>query len=253
MSESGRYLYAITRHITRADLAEVPALSGGELEVVEHRDLCAVVSTVPLEEYGEEGLRANLERLEWLEEVARRHDAVIHAVAAHGPTAPLRLATICLDDAGVRRRLDEWYYALLQVLERVEGRMEWSVKVMAPPLERVLTPATSSNSGGADYLRRKKDQQQARAAREDEVVGVAEQVHDVLSGLSVASRRLPAQDPRLTGHEGTMVLNGAYLVDASRGEAFAGEVQRCALDNPGLDIEWGGPWPPYSFAMLEQR
>ena len=100
----GRYLYAISRDLDPAALAEVPGLGDGRLDVLEHRGLSAVVSDVDLEEYGEEGLRRNLERLEWLEEVARRHDEVVHAVAEHGPVAPLRLATICLDDIGVRRR-----------------------------------------------------------------------------------------------------------------------------------------------------
>ena len=102
MTETGRYLYAIARDLDPQVLAEVPALAGGRLEVVEHRGLTAVVSSVDLEEYGEDGLRRNLENLPWLEEVARGHDAVVQATATRAPTAPLRLATICLDDDGVR-------------------------------------------------------------------------------------------------------------------------------------------------------
>ncbi|HEX2550125.1 MAG TPA: GvpL/GvpF family gas vesicle protein, partial [Nocardioidaceae bacterium] len=94
----GRYLYAVSRGLPPDALADVPGLGDGRLEVLEHQGLSAVVSDVDLEEYGEEGLRRNLERLDWLEEVARRHDEVVHAVAEHGPVAPLRLATICLDD-----------------------------------------------------------------------------------------------------------------------------------------------------------
>ena len=46
---------------------------------------------------------------------------------------------------------------------------------------------------------------------------VAEELHEVLvAGLS-ASRRLPPQDPRLTGHEGSMMLNAAYLVEIDDG------------------------------------
>ena len=107
---TGRYLYAITRGVTNDDVAAAAVgLGGSDVDVVDHRGLQAVVSTVRLEEFGEEGLRRNLEDLAWLETVARGHDAVVQAVAAHGPTAPLRLATICLDDDGVRARLDEWH------------------------------------------------------------------------------------------------------------------------------------------------
>jgi hypothetical protein len=82
---------------------------------------------------------------------------------------------------------------------------------------------------------------------------VAEEVHARLSAVSAASRRLPPQDPRLTGHAGTMTLNGAYLVDTSRGEEFAEAVRSAQGDHPDAGIDAAGPWPPYSFAMLEQR
>ena len=135
MAETARYLYAISRGVDRAVLEGVRGIEGAPLDVVAHHDLSAVVSDVSLAEYGEEGLRRNLEKLDWLEVVARAHDTVVQTVAHSAPTAPLRLATICLDDAGVRRRLDEWHDELELVLDRVEGRMEWSVKVLAPPRE----------------------------------------------------------------------------------------------------------------------
>ena len=124
------------RHRSRGPRRDAPGSRGGASKWWSTAGLIAVVSDVDLVEFGEEGLRANLERLEWLEEVARGHDAVVQAVAALGPTAPLRLATICLDDGGVRRRLDEWYHALELVLDRVQGRMEWSVKAFAPHSRR---------------------------------------------------------------------------------------------------------------------
>jgi hypothetical protein len=249
----GRYLYAISRDLDPAALAEVPGLGEGRLDVLEHRGLSAVVSDVDLEEYGEEGLRRNLERLDWLEEVARRHDEVVHAVAEHGPVAPLRLATICLDDIGVRRRIDEWHTALEQVLDRVEGRREWSVKAFAPRAAPRQPESEAPAEGGAAYLRRKKAETVARAQVEEQATHVAEQVHARLSGVSEASRRLPPQDPRLTGHVGTMTLNGAYLVDASRSAEFADAVRAVQADHPDAGIEAAGPWPPYSFAMLEQQ
>jgi hypothetical protein len=222
--------------------------------VLEHQGLSAVVSDVDLEEYGEEGLRRNLERLDWLEEVARRHDEVVHAVAEHGPVAPLRLATICLDDVGVRRRVEEWHDALEQVLDRVDGRSEWSVKAFAARAEP--QPAASApageGEGGAAYLRRKKAETLTRAEGEEQALKVAEEVHARLSAVSVASRRLPPQDPRLTGHVGTMTLNGAYLVDTARADEFADAVRAAQADHPEAGIDAAGPWPPYSFAMLEQ-
>jgi hypothetical protein len=49
-----------------------------------------------------------------------------------------------------------------------------------------------------------------------------------------------------------MVLNDAYLVDLDDAEAFARTVQRLADAHAELSIELTGPWPPYSFAVIEE-
>jgi hypothetical protein len=248
-------MYAITRGIDPAGLEATPALSGRRLEVVEYRGLIAVVSDVDLADFGEAGLRANLERLEWLEEVARGHDSVVQAVTALGPTAPLRLATICLDDDGVRRRLDEWYHALVLVLDRVQGRMEWSVKAFAPQSRKGADSpgdVESPSAGGAAYLQRKKTELVAREERDVQSAQLADELHEALAAVSAASRRLPPQDPRLTGHTGIMTLNGAYLVEIAQGAEFEAKIRQLQHDHPDAGIDLRGPWPPYSFAMLEQ-
>lgn len=241
MTRTGRYLYAITRGTTSDALGAATGLDGQRLATVEHRGLVAVVSDVDLEEYGEEGLTRNLERLDWLERVARTHDEVVHAVAEHGPTAPLRLATICLDDDGVRDRLAEWHASIERVLDRVEGHQEWSVKVFAPPAPRPAEPVGVTSGGGADYLRRKKAATQARLEAEEAAVGAGDAVYAALAAGSAASRRLAAQDPRLSGHEGTMLLNAAYLVPAGDAAAFEASVHATAAEHPALVVDCQGP------------
>jgi hypothetical protein len=259
VAETARYLYAITREVEASALDGVVGIGGGTLDVVEHRGLRAVVSDVGLEDFGEDGLKRNLEDLAWLEKVAREHDAVVSAVARAGPTAPLRLATICLDDNGVRARLEEWHDQLRDVLDRVEGNLEWSVKAFArsqPVAEQPggseSSAAASTPGAGAAYLKRKREQVLQRQQTEEQALRLADEVHSVLSRRSVASRRLPAQDPRLTGHEGTMTLNGAYLVPQRSADAFAAQIASLAEQFPEAHLQAGGPWPPYSFATLEQ-
>ncbi len=259
MAEQGRYLYAIARGLNAGAVTGVTGLDGAPVETVEHRGLTAVVSTVDLAEYGEEGLRRNLEDLAWLEKVARGHDTVIHAAASQAPTAPLRLATICLDDDGVRARLDEWHDALEAALDRVQGRAEWAVKAFArttPGEQAESETAAQDPSGkgaGLAYLQRKKSQATRQAQSHERAVEVAERVHEALSARCVASRRLAPQDPKLTGHEGVMTLNGAYLVEEAEGESFTAAVQELAEQYPDAHLTVAGPWPPYSFASLDQQ
>jgi hypothetical protein len=253
MGEPARYLYAVCRGLDPAALEDVPALGAGPLEVVDVLDLQAVVSEVDLDEFGEEGLRRNLEQLPWVERAARGHDAVVHACASVAPTAPMRLATVCLDDESVRVRLQEWYDALVDALARVEGRQEWSVKVFAHAPTRTTTEAAEpAVMGGAAYLRRKKAAGEERRAAEAKALAAAEQVDLALRDLAVATRRLRPQDPRLSGASGTMLLNGAYLVDARSANAFADRVAALGAEHPEVSVACGGPWPPYSFATLDQ-
>ena len=252
----GRYVYAVARGLDPAGLSGATGLDERPLEVVAHRDLVAVVSSVDLAEYGEEGLRTNLEDFSWLERVARGHDAVVQAAAAAAPTAPMRLAMICRDDAGVVERLAAWHDDLTDVLDRVEGRVEWSVKVYAarqPEAQPADGPGAQAPTSGAAYLQRKKAEAQARRTEETTALLVADEVHERLMAAAVAGRRLAAQDPRLTGRTERMLHNGAYLVEAGRSAEFAAVVDQVESANPDVVVESHGPWPPYSFATLEQQ
>jgi len=254
MGEPARYLYAVCRGVDPAALDGVPALGGGTVELVDVLDLQAAVSTVDLDEFGEEAMRTNLEQLPWLERTARGHDLVVQSCAAAAPTAPMRLATICLDDESVRLRLEEWYDDLVAALDRVTGREEWSVKVFAHPrAAREAEGAEPAAVGGAAYLRRKKAATEERRSVEAAAASAAEEVDSVLRGTAVAARRLRPQDPRISGHEATMLLNGAYLVDSVRSADFAKQVAELVGLHPQVSVACDGPWPPYSFATLEDR
>jgi hypothetical protein len=253
MGDQGRYLYAVCRGLDPAVLTGIPGVGEGPVEILDVLDLQAVVSTVDLDEYGEEGLRSNLEQLDWVEHTARRHDAVIQACAAHAPTAPMRMTTIYIDDWSVRRRLELWYDALLAALNRVTGRQEWSVKVYATTAPRPeVDEAEPAATSGAAYLRGKKAAADARRTAQAQAMRAAREVDGVLGDLAVATRHLRAQDPRLSGVEEAMLLNGAYLVDEQSAPEFTAQVAQLVAGHPEVSIACGGPWPPYSFATVEE-
>jgi hypothetical protein len=248
---TGRYVYAVTRDVEDAALEALRGLRGAPVRVVRHRNLAAVVTEVPLDEFDEGALKDNLERLPWLEDVARGHHEVVDAIAAKAPTAPMRLATIFLDDAAVVQRLDELYDQFGVALDRIEGRREWSIKIVAPAVEPDRDPAGVPPVSGAEFLRRKK----ARAGEREDLraaqARTGEEVHRALSQVAAASRLLAPQDPQLTGFAGEMVLNGAYLVSGEDEAAFTARLDELEQRHPHSQFERGGPWPPYSFATLE--
>lgn len=256
MSE-GTYVYAVCRTRPR-DVETITGVAGAPVRTIEHADLVALVSTVDLAEYGEDGLTRNLEDLQWLEATARAHNEVISAAATMAkvsPIAPFRLVTVYASDERVKTVLDERRDELVETLDRIRGRTEWGVKVYADPesLRASTEPTEQQSSGrpGTAYLLRRRteqrDQDQARGAAED----LADRIHTRLAAMSDASLLHPPQDPRLTGHSGWMVLNGSYLVADARADEFAGVVTALDEEFSAERFELTGPWAPYSFATTE--
>ena len=252
MSDTGRYLFAVTRRLPARDLTNVHGLRNASLEVVPCDDLQAVVCTVDLDEFGEEPLRRHLEDLDWVEELARTHDEVVRAVADRATVAPMRLVTIYADDTRMRNQIERIHDDLVAALDRVEGCAEWSVKVYADIAgPRHDQPVSERATSGAAYLQRKREQARARQAADTESAQVAQRIHHALAGLAGAARNLAPQDPRLSGRSEAMVHNGAYLVPDEHADSFRMTARSVTTDYPGMSVEVQGPWPPYSFAVLE--
>jgi len=254
----GVWLYGISRGLPPERLTGLTGLREQPVYTIEEAGLVAVASSVPLAEFGAEPLRHNLEDLDWLAGTARAHDSVVNAVAGAAPAVvPLRLATVYLDNERVRRLLVERRADFEAALDRLTGLSEWGVKGYGDP--DALTAPTPDDDGGSGragtgtaYLLRRRAQLSARQDAERNAAAHAEQIHTALLRLAEAATRHPPQDPQLTGQRAWMVLNGAYLVDDARTEEFAAAVTALDGELPGMWLELTGPWPPYSFAGIEQ-
>jgi hypothetical protein len=115
--------------------------SGAPIRTVDGAGLSALVSDVPAGLYDESGLKAQLEDLERLEALARCHHSVVAAAYEHGTVLPMRLATVYLDDSRVRAMLEQRRDEFDDLLSRLEGHVEWGVKVYADPREAAVGTA----------------------------------------------------------------------------------------------------------------
>jgi hypothetical protein len=231
------------------------------VERVEGGDLAALVSRVPLAEFGEEPLRRNLNDLEWLERVARRHEAVLEQALEHATIVPLRLCTIFEDEDGVRRMLEEQRQALTAALERLAGHQEWGVKLLVDreALEAAARAGNSeaddleeeldARSAGGAYMLRRRLERQVREAADRLAVSVADEVHARLQDWASDAVLNAPQNRELSGHEGEMLLNGAYLVETQKVERLGELVAELQERYRGLGatLQLTGPWPPYNF------
>jgi hypothetical protein len=233
----------------------------GKLERLEARDLAAVVSRVPLAEFGAAPLRHNLNDLAWLERVARAHESVQERALTLSTIVPLRLCTIYEDEQSVRDMLESEHDSLAQALETLAGRQEWGVKVIADgerladearsrdPEAAALEDELGARTGGGAYMLRRRLERHVRDAADSLASELAEQVHAQLQDWTSDAVILPPQNPELSGHEGRMLLNGAYLVEADRVDGLRALVAELEEHHRvlGVRIELTGPWPPYNF------
>ncbi|WP_326824298.1 GvpL/GvpF family gas vesicle protein [Streptosporangium sp. NBC_01756] len=252
MTEVGTYVYAITREPHGSPPAELTGVGGAPVRTVEHAGLVAYVSTVPLEEFGEEPLRRSLEDLDWIGHTARAHNHVVEAVAETVPTAPVRLVTVYTSEEQVSELLARRHDDFVAVLSRVVGRREWGVKAYAE--QEAAAPSTEEESVGGEspgtaYLKRRQASLHNQKDAQRHTVAQAERVHAALAAVAAASLRHRPQDPELSGRAEWMVLNGAYLVDDDRVDEFTAALD--ALRGQGIDLELTGPWAPYSFTALD--
>jgi hypothetical protein len=257
--------------VVRGDAPELPAALGGVGEdarprLVRDAGIAAVVSAVPLAEFGEEPLKRNLNDLDWLEGVARAHEGVVDAaLAASGAVVPMRMCTIFQGERQVRQMLADRGPALERTLDRLAGMAEWGVKVTADR-ERldeaargtVRTPddGTEPRGGGAGgaYLGRKRQDRELRDRADALLHGAIRECHARLEEWAAASEVLPPQGRELAGYDGDMVFNGAYLVDEGRVGSFASVVEELGRQyaEHGLTFELTGPWPAFHFAGLTE-
>lgn len=260
----GLYVYCVGRReelepLFSATVPEAIEPDAG-LELVGAGELAAVVSRVPLEDYGEEGLPARLADAAWTATRALRHERAVEHFARRTAVAPLRFGTIYLRRESVARMLKERAATLREVLARLVGREEWGVNLFVErgtlrsriervsPRLRELAERAASSAPGQAYLLRKK----IEAARDDEtrteMRRVAAEVERRLRAASDASSRLRVLKDEAAGPDET-AARLAFLVAAEGFDAFRAEAERLAAEYAplGFRLELTGPWPAYNF------
>jgi hypothetical protein len=161
------------------------------------------------------------------------------------------LCTIFAGEPQARRMLAERAAELSAALDVLDGRVEWSVKLLVDREKLQPAPAEAEHEpgSGAAYMLLRREQRRAAEETSRAASSLAEDVHARLQDWAADARVRPAQNRELSGHTGEMVLNGAYLVDRTKsGELreLVAQLQERHAD-AGARLELGGPFPPYSF------
>src|SRR5437763_5265520 len=237
-----------------------------ELELIGEGALAAVVSGVPLADYGEGELPSRLADAAWTATRALRHERVVEHFARRAGVVPLRFGTIYLRREGVARMLSERGAQFLSILKRLEGREEWGLNVYVERARlreavtgssarlRELEERASSSPPGQAYLMRKKIESLRDEESRAETRRVAAEVEGRLAAVSDAAARLRVLKDEAT-EQGELATRMAFLVPRQKFEEFRAAAEALAGEYTprGVRLEMTGPWPAHNFAVFDEE
>lgn len=266
----GFYVYCIAERDALARLFEdalpVAIESEATLEMVAQDNLAAVVSPVPLADYGEDALQQRLTDATWTAVRAMRHEKVVEHFARGLSVVPLRFGTIYLERSSIEQMLAEKQAELRRIIERLRGREEWGLNIycdraklmenitqLSPRLHELVERADATTPGQSYLMRKKIDALRETEARA-EMKRVAADIERELSNRSNGAARLRVLKDE-GGEHGELAAKFAFLVERARFDEFRAAAERLAEEqgSAGFRLEFTGPWPAYNFAASESN
>jgi hypothetical protein len=262
------YVYGLVRSARRPSLRGAPdGLPGSrDLRLLDAGDGFAggghwlVASTVSEEAYGEAPLEAGLQQIEWVGPRALAHEAVIEHFLDADAVLPMQLFTLFKSDERALEDVRKNSRRVARILDRINGHVEWGVRLMWNPAGREATVsplrrkgATAAKAGakadaisGAGYLALKRDLRDRNQADFKRARADAGRLYRSISKKATRAIRRTATEQ---GPGSRLLLDAAFLVRARNAKGFQVAVQRetRALERKGIAVTLTGPWPAYNF------
>ena len=248
------YVYAITREPVSPDCEAVD--QSRRFGAATASGLAAVYTPVREEEFTQDVIDRRAADLEWLGAIGYRHQDVISTLMKSTAVIPLRAFTLFSGDDALRAYLGEHAARLTKVLERLDGKQEWTLRVefepqkwsdslvgRVPSLRELQQQIATAAPGKAFLLRKKLDDEKKRAsatAEKDVVAEIEKTVLDRLrcETLAESRERREGAFPQIN-----------VLVDRDE-EAQLQELHAdltARYGSEGVTLALTGPWPPYTF------
>lgn len=246
--QDGRYVYCIIRTDTPRNFG--PIGIGGrrdDVYTVHYREFAALVSNCPLVIF--DPTREN----------ALAHEHVNEVVMKEFTVLPMSFGTVFRTEDDIRAFLKGTYDALVEVLEKMEGKIEFGLKVnwdkdrIIRELEheneevRRLKQEIESNQSGSTYFAKMQLGRVVESALQAKADTYVAEIYEALRNAAVASRsNKPIGDK--------MILNAAFLVDRDKTKTFDEQISEIAkrYENK-LSFLYTGPWPPYNFVNIRLK
>jgi len=262
------YLYCLRENAQGPLLTSTRGIDGkGEVFALPFRELEAIVSEVFLEEFANKEIqRKAQEDLNWIKEKALVHARVIQEAMGEDHIGlgliPMRFGAIFKDRARLEEVLEKDYLRIREVLKRIRGKQEWSVKAYLRERKAFEEKIKEKNEvikekekelaslpEGMAYFLEGELKEIISKEVDKELNNVMAYLFESLKKQAIDSVRCKILGRELMERIEPMVLNAAYLLQEEKIEDFKKEIEELndEIRIKGLYIEYSGPWPPYNF------
>ena len=267
----GLYLYCIREKTEEHPTFSIKGIDEkGEVFTLIHRELEVVVSKVSLEEFGSEEIQKKAqEDLGWVKEKALAHEKVIEEAMRNKNNVlsviPMRFGTIFEEKTSLEETLNKDYAKIKEVLERIHGKQEWSVKIYLKDRQKFEQAVKEKNEAikekekeiaslpeGMAFFMEEELKEVISKEMDRELKNIVDVPFENLKKKTADSIRNKILEKELTGRSEPMVLNAAYLVPEEKIEDFKKEIEDLnqKMQAKGFCLEYGGPWPAYNFTSF---
>ena len=263
MEECAIYLYSIVPYdyIIPLDILGMDNINN--LYYIEHEDIKAIVSKVPLEDFSEEAFAQNVENMEWLKQKAILHSNIINQLFSKASSfIPVKFGTIYLCEESAYIFLRDNYQIMKEALQKVKEKEEWGIKLycdlnkfieteMVNEKKSVLEQ-TSNISKGAQYFLQKKLSGTIENMAKSKVFTISQKIFDEFSASYFEGKLNKILSKEATGRSLDMYMNSVFLIHKDNVVKFKQTAENYKNDyrSIGINIELIGPWPPYNFCSI---
>jgi len=246
--EQGKYVYCIIRSESPHSFGAVGiGRRNDQVYTVHYKEFAAVVSNCPLIVF--DPTREN----------ALAHEHVNELVMKDFTVLPMSFGTVFRTENDIREFLKGTYEAISDVLGKMEGKIEFGLKVnwdkdaVIRELEqddeeiRRLKDEIFSSTSSSSYFSRMQLGRVVESALQARADSYVSEIYESLRDAAIASRsNKPIGDK--------MILNAAFLVEREKTGAFDDQISDIARKYENkLSFLYTGPWPPYNFVNIRLK
>jgi hypothetical protein len=264
----GLYLYCIREKTEGAPAISTKGIDGkGEVFVSPFQELEAVVSRVSVEEFASEEIQKKAqEDLNWIKEKAVIHEKVIKEAMRKGDEfislIPMKFGTVFKEERNLEEALNKHYEQFKATLEKLKGKLEWSLKVYITDKKRFEQAIKEESElikekekeiaslpeGMAFFMEEELKEVISREVKK-KLNNIGDLIFEGLKKQAADAIRCKILERELTGRPEPMILNAAYLILEEKIKDFKKEAEGLnqRVQAKGLSVECSGPWPAYNF------